>query len=267
MASVHHTFETPGPVLVRLAIPEGELLFETADAPRVEIAVEAQRGGQEALDALRIEETERAGRHEILVEAPSQRFGIGKRRQFFNVRVACPEGTAVETASASADLQARGRLGDVQMRTASGDVALQDAASLSVEAASGDVLVREIERDLVVKTTSGDLLARSIGGDLTVAVVSGDVKVATVGGSCRVSTVSGDVEIGELGGEATINGVSGDVELGVAPGRRLWLDVRSASGDVRSDLDVGDAPAGDDTHAAQITVRTVSGDVRLRRAR
>ena len=153
------------------------------------------------------------------------------------------------------------------MRTASGDVALQDAASLAVEAASGDVLVREIEGDVSVKTTSGDLLARSVGGDLVVAVVSGDVKVGTLGGDCRVNAVSGDVEIGELGGEATINGVSSDVELGVAPGRRLWLDVRSATGDVRSDLDVGDTPAGDDARVSEITVRTVSGDVRLRRAR
>ncbi len=67
----------------------------------------------------------------------------------------------------------------------------------------------------------------------------------------RVSTVSGDIEIDELGGEATVNGVSGDVELGIAPGRRLWLDVRSASGDVRSDLDVGDTPAGDDARATR----------------
>ena len=267
MASVQRTFETPGPVLVRLAIPEGDLQIETSDDPHVEIEAEALRGGQEAVDALRIEATERAGRQEVVVEAPTSRFGVGRRRQAFSVRVTCPDESAVEIASAAADLRARGHLGDVQVRTASGDIALEDAASLQVEAASGDVLARTIAGDLTVKTTSGDVLVRSIGGDLVVAVVSGDVKVGTLGGDCRVSAVSGDVEIGELGGEATINGVSSDVELGVAAGRRLWLDVRSATGDVRSDLDVGDTPAGDDARVSEITVRTVSGDVRLRRAK
>ena len=266
MATRHHVFETPGPVLLRLAIPEGELRIETGDAPLVEVEAEALRGGQDVVDALRIEATERGGRHEVIVEAPAARFGVGRRRAVA-VRLTCPEGTSVETSTASADLAARGRLGDVQVRTASGDVAVQDVASLGVEAASGDVLVREVAGDVSVKTTSGDVLARSVGGDLVVAVVSGDVKVSTVGGECRVNTVSGDIEIGELGGGATINGVSSDVELGIAAGRRLWLDVRSATGDVRSDLDVGDTPGPDDARVSEITVRTVSGDVRLRRAR
>ena len=58
----------------------------------------------------------------MLVEAPSGRFG---RRRAFAVTVSCPEGTSVEAKSASADLRARGRLGEVTMRNASGDVAVE----------------------------------------------------------------------------------------------------------------------------------------------
>ena len=266
MATVQRAFETPGQVLVRLSVPEGDLQLETSDAPRVEVEASSLRGGQEAVDALRIDLTERAGRYEVVVEAPSGRLGVVRRRHAVSVRVICPEGSAVETNTAAADVRGRGRLGAVQVRTASGDVSLEDVESLAVEAASGDVLARSVQTDLAVKTTSGDVEARSVGGNLVVAVVSGDIDIAKLGGDARINTVSGDVEIGELGGEATVNGVSSDVELGIAPGRRLWLDVRSATGDVRCDLDASDLP-GDDASAAEIKVRTVSGDVRIRRTR
>ena len=267
MATRHHVFETPGPVLLRLAIPEGELRIETGDAPRVEVEAEALRGGQDVVDALRIEATERGGRHEVVVEAPAARFGVGRRRAVVgaphlpggHVRrdVARRRPTWLR-AGGSATSRCAPRPATSRCRTSPRSVSRPRAATCSCARSPGDVSV---------KTTSGDVLARSIGGDLVVAVVSGDVKVSTVGGDCRVNTVSGDIEIGELGGGATINGVSSDVELGVAAGRRLWLDVRSATGDVRSDLDVGDTPGPDDARVSEITVRTVSGDVRLRRAR
>lgn len=261
-----HLFETPGPVLVRLAVPEGDLVVEATDTAQVAVEASPLRGSGEAVDALRIEACERAGRHEIVVEAPSGRFGLLGRRAAVAVRVVCPIATALEVAAAAADLRARGRLGAVDVRTASGDVAIEAAASLHVESASGDVIVREVEGDATLKTTSGDVLAHAIGGSLTAALVSGDVQVESLAGDLRVSTVSGDVEVRELGGAATVNGVSGDVDLAVVAGRRLWLDVRSASGDVDSDLDVGDEPATGEAPVVELTVRTVSGDVRIRRS-
>lgn len=266
MTGRRHVFETPGPVVVRLSIPEGDLVVEATETAQVEVEASPLRGSQEAVDALRIEACERAGRHEVVIEAPSGRFGLLGKRAAVAVRVVCPAGAALEVAAAAADLRARGPLGTVEVRTASGDVAIEAAASLSVESASGDVVVREVEGDAAVKTTSGDVLAHTVGGGLTAALVSGDVQVESLAGDLRVSTVSGDVEVRELGGAATVNGVSGDVDLAVVPGRRLWLDVRSASGDVDSDLDVGDEPTGGEEPVVELTVRTVSGDVRIRRS-
>lgn len=240
--------------------------MEATETAQVEVEASALRGSQEAVDALRIEACERAGRYEVVVEAPSGRFGLLGRRAAVAVRIVCPVATALEVAAAAADLRARGPLGSVEVRTASGDVAVETAASLSVESASGDVVVREVEGDAAVKTTSGDLLAHTVGGGLTATLVSGDVQVESLAGELRVSTVSGDVEVRELGGAATVNGVSGDVDLAVVAGRRLWLDVRSASGDVDSDLDLGDEPTGGEEPVLELTVRTVSGDVRIRRS-
>ncbi len=57
-------------MLVRIAIPDGELLLETVDAPPVDVEVEALRGDPDALEALRIEAFDRGGRLEVVVEAP-----------------------------------------------------------------------------------------------------------------------------------------------------------------------------------------------------
>jgi DUF4097 and DUF4098 domain-containing protein YvlB len=261
-ATLHRAFEAPGQVVVRLVVPEGDLRIEARQAHRVEVEVDATRG-RDGVDGMVVDATERGGVLEVLVEAPSGRLG---RRRAFAISVTCPEGSSVEAKSASADLRARGRLGDVTVRNASGDVAVEDAGSLTVASASGDVAALEIKGTAVVKTTSGDVEARSVGGDLVASLVSGDVAIGSVVGECEVSTVSGDVRIDVLGGRGVINAVSGDVDLGIPPGRQLFLDVRSATGDVRSDLDVDGAPSSSDVTPTELTVRTVSGDVRIRRS-
>jgi len=52
------------------------------------------------------------------------------------------------------------------------------------------------------------------------------------------------------------------VEVGVLVGTRLYIDASSTSGDVRSELDVGNEPASDGPEA-QLRVKTVSGDIAL----
>jgi DUF4097 and DUF4098 domain-containing protein YvlB len=265
---LRRSFETTGPARIRVGVPEGIVEVEAVDAPSVDVEVTVLKGDPRVLEDVRIEASDRAGGLEVAVQAQFERWGFraSLRRMALLVRVSCPPGSALVVTSASADVKCAGTLGAVEVKSASGDVIVQRVASLSAQSASGDVIAREVDADADVKTTSGDLQVRSVGGDLTASAVSGDVQVGSVGGGCRVSTVSGDIEVGELAGEATVNGVSGDVELGIPPGRRLWLDVRSASGDVRSDLDVDDTPPAGEGRAQSITVRTVSGDVRLRRA-
>jgi DUF4097 and DUF4098 domain-containing protein YvlB len=205
---------------------------------------------------------------EVVVQAQFELGGIrvSLRKAALRVRVACPPGTDLAVTSASTDVNAVGRLGAVEVKTAAGDVIVQDVASLVTESASGDVIAREVDGSVTVKSTSGDFQARAVADDVEVATVSGDVQVGVIGGDLRVSAVSGDVNVRSVGGHATVNAVSGDVELGVPPGRCLWLDVRSASGDVRCDLDAADDAGAGDGAVGEITVRTVSGDVRLLRA-
>jgi hypothetical protein len=82
--------------------------------------------------------------------------------------------------------------------------------------------------------------------------------------------VSGDLAIESFDqGRAELNTVSGDVQVGVLPDRRVWMDLVSRTGDTSCDLDVGGGgePEGRGGGAdVEIAARSVSGDIRVRRA-
>ena len=268
------TFETPGHAAVRLDIPAGEVTVQTWGEPRVDVEVTAKRndeGSQAAAAETRVEAHERGGRHEITVRAPKReggRFGISwGRGPELEVVVRCPEGTDLELTTHSADLDARGTLGDVGSRSASGDVSVLDTQDLSFTTASGDLVAASVAGALSVKSASGDIDVRHVAGIATASTVSGDLRIGHAGGAATVSTVSGDIQLELAAAAVRANAVSGDVAVAMVPGLALWIDVQSVSGDVSSELDVADAPAGEPAEHVELRVRTVSGDVHVSTAR
>ncbi len=111
------------------------------------------------------------------------------------------------------------------------------------------------------------------GVRVAVDTASGDVSIAGVG-AARVSTASGDVELRLAPGaaDAGVSTASGDVDIWLDPAATASLSLRTVSGDLsaagvplvgaRQDQRtlIGTLGAG----AGQLTVETVSGDVRLR---
>ena len=59
---------------------------------------------------------------------------------------------------------------------------------------------------------------------------------------------------------------SGDIEIGMRAGLRLWIDASSLSGSMVSELEVIEAPPGDDAPLVELHAKSVSGDLRVRRA-
>jgi DUF4097 and DUF4098 domain-containing protein YvlB len=266
------TFETPGPVSLEISVPAGDVSVRTWDEPRVEVEVTPGRGdeaSQQAAAETVVEAAERGGRHEILVRAPKRegRFGFLGRGPELDVTIRCPEGADLELATHSADLEARGRMGEVDARSASGDASLGDTGSLSFTTASGDLTAGAVSGSLTAKSASGDVTVRAVSGTASVATVSGDVRVVENEDVAAVNTVSGDVDLEGAGRGARVNTVSGDVNVASRRGLALWIDVQSVSGSVSSELEVGDEHPGDDgADKAELKIRTVSGDVRLSRA-
>jgi DUF4097 and DUF4098 domain-containing protein YvlB len=264
------TFETPGRVALDLIVPAGAVSVGTWNEPRVDVEVTAIRGDDSSLQAAaetRVEAVERGGRHEVSVRVPKRegRLGIFGRSPELLVAIRCPEASDLELTTQSADLDARGRLGEVAARSASGDAMLADTSELAFTTASGDLVAGAVAGALTAKSASGDVAVRSVTGPAAVNTVSGDVRLGETAGLAGVNTVSGDVELDAVAGGARVSCVSGDVHVATRPGLALWIDVQSVSGSVSSDLDVGDAPGGGDAQV-ELRVRTVSGDVRITRA-
>ncbi|MGE5690475.1 MAG: DUF4097 family beta strand repeat-containing protein [Pseudomonadota bacterium] len=256
-------FPTPSWIVVDLKIPAGTVELEAVETIETEVEVEALNApARERLDKLVVS---LEGDH-LRVEAPEKNTWVDRTPEYA-VRVRCPLGSKVKLRSASTDLAARGRLGSLEVKTASGDVAAEDVdGPVRVDSASGDVRVRSAGADVELRTASGDLEVARAHGRVKAQSVSGDVEVGEAAAAVEVQTVSGDLRVERVDlGPLSVNAVSGDVDVAIAPGAAVWLDLRSLSGEMRSELDAGEAP-GDGEHVVEVRGKTVSGDVRIRRA-
>jgi hypothetical protein len=253
------TFPVSGPIHLELKVPAGEVEVEAVETGEAVVGLEALRGDDDrAVEDARVE----LRGDELLVEVRGRRFSSTEVR----VHVTAPPGSALTSATASADLSSRGLLGDAELKTGSGDVELEWVGSLRAKAASGDVRVDHVDGDAGVQIASGDLELAHVGGYAEIASASGDVQVGEAAG-LKVQTASGDQEVGSIAeGPVELTSASGDVRVGIRRGSRVFLDVRSASGDVESELEVGDDPGDDDGPLVELKVTTMSGDVSLVRA-
>lgn len=273
-------FDTPGSVSLHIRLPSGRVAVTTADEPRTTVElVPTGRRGSDAVENVQVTAEERAGGHVIRIEE-KDRFRWGPLRISWGpdvlVRVTCPAGANVDLDGGSTDLRVEGELGEVSVRTASGDVRLGVVRKkLQVKTASGDVSVGTIVEDGNVVTVSGDIGLDRLEGSLNARAVSGDVRIAAIRGPLTLVTTSGDARLESVeSGELRFQSVSGDARIGVARGTRVWIDATSVSGDLRSELGLADdVPAEDrpqvadeDSQIVPLQIKTVSGDVSIVRA-
>jgi hypothetical protein len=265
---MQQTYDAPGPLRIRVESPYGDVNVVTHDEPRAEVEVRALRDDDASHEAVERTTVELAGDN-LRIEVPKLHGGrLFGRDPKIAVYVRVPHDSTLTFTTASADVDAKGRYAEVRGRTASGDVTVADAGTVRVETASGDLWIVDVRGDAELKTASGDARARRVGGRVTASAVSGDVSVGSAGAGARVTVVSGDIDIEAVGGgDVEVRIVSGDVLVGLAPGCRVHVDVASVSGDLSSDVELGDAPGeGGDGPVVHVTGRTVSGDLRIRRA-
>ena len=194
-----------------------------------------------------------------------------RRKQGLDLTIRAPEGSSCAAKTVSADLSCVGDLSAVSLQTASGDlIAASVGDELTVRSASGDVLLDKVGGTVSIHTASGDVQATRVDGDVRINSASGDIKIGSCGGPVAVHTASGDVELGAVGaGRVELVSASGDLAVAVLPGFGVYMDLASNSGDIRSELDASDGSEPDDESAAalQINCRTLSGDIRITKAR
>jgi DUF4097 and DUF4098 domain-containing protein YvlB len=240
-------------------VPAGEIEVEAVETDEAVVELEALRGGEDVVEDARIE----LRGEELRVEVRDRRRSSTEVR----LRLSAPSGSDLTVATASADLTARGRLGEADIKSASADLELEHVSALRVKSASGDVRVEEIAGDARVQTASGDVGLEHVAGEAEISAASGDVHVGEAGAGLKVQSASGDQRIDSVAaGSVQLRSASGDVRVGISRGTRVFIDLRSMSGDVESELEVGDEPADEEGPLVELKVMTMSGDVEVVRA-
>jgi hypothetical protein len=264
------TFAVTGPApAVEVRNPAGSVLLTAVEGTaEITVDVEALNGAAEkALAEVVVQHlpgSADGAPARLLVTVPTSRLLSSPR---FAVTAVLPAGCPLGVSVASAAATVRGPWGDVDVAGASGDVRVEACAGLAVRTASGDVHVGTVAGDAVVRSASGGVRLDAVSGAATVTTASGDVRLGPVGGDVEVASASADVVVGRVAsGEVALRTVSGDATVAVAPGLRLWLDLQTVSGRLDSQLAPDDDEAGDGAAVLTVRMRSVSGDLRLRRA-
>jgi len=272
------TFPTPRQLVVTVKLPRGDVEVETADVQEatVELTGSSERA-REQIERSEITFADRGDHDELIVDADPEDFGwsagrvklsisLGSRRDKVQVRIRVPHGTTLKAETGAADLRATGRYSDFETRTGAGDISIDEVEhDAAVKVATGDVQINRVGGKLKVQTAAGDLKVGPVGGDAEVKTAAGDISLEEVGGSVTVHSASGDLRVGAVTeGKVELKSVSGDMLVGVRRGSRVWMDVKTITGDARSDLDAGDDDG--DGPLVELKATAMSGDIRIVRA-
>jgi len=251
------TFPVESPLRLDVSVPAGELEVEATEAEEAVVELESLGGNDDSVERARVE-----------LRGDTLRVEIRDRRSNeVRVRVVAPSGSTLDAKVASANVRTSGTLGDVEIKAASGDVQLGEVGSLGAKLASGDLAVAQVGGDAKVQSASGDVEVGRLAGEGSISTASGDVHLGETLAGLRLQTASGDQQVDSLAeGETTIKSASGDVRVGIRHGSRLWVDAQSATGEVSSELEVGDADVGGDGPMIRLQITAMSGDIELVRA-
>jgi DUF4097 and DUF4098 domain-containing protein YvlB len=263
-----HSASAAGPPpRIEVRNPAGSVTVEAVEgADRLDVRVEPlDEAAEELLDRVEIEVS---AAEPDRVDSPTRlRITVPERRlartPAFAISITTPAGASARIAVASAEVDVRGRMGTLELTAASGDLGVESCADLHLRNASGGARIGAVSGHATVGTASGDVRLGRVEGGLDLRTASGDVSVDETSGSVAIRSASGDVSIGAAaGGGIQLKTVSGDATVGVVPGLRVWLDLSTVSGRMESALDPEDT-AGDGPPALSITMRSVSGALRI----
>ncbi|MCC8451459.1 DUF4097 family beta strand repeat-containing protein [Streptomyces rochei] len=176
------TFGTPAPISTVLDVPAGRVRFIAADRADTTVEVlpaNAAKGRDvKAAEQTRVEFDDGV----LRIETPVKNQMLGASGAV-EVTVRLPAGSRVEARAAAGEFRGVGRLGDVEIQGAHGPVKVDEAASLRLTTAAGDVSVGRLGGPAEISTAKGDIrIAEAVRGALTLRTQSGDVSVGAAAG-------------------------------------------------------------------------------------
>ncbi|MFE2939616.1 DUF4097 domain-containing protein [Streptomyces sp. NPDC059255] len=277
------SFDTPLAISTTAHVEAGSIQFTAGD--RVDTVVEVRpRDPKRDLDLRTAEQTEVTYASGVLTVRTPKPNLLG-RTGTVDVTVELPTGSRVDTTGAWTQVLGEGRLGEVRVKTSSGDVRLDTTGPLHLKASHGSITVDRVEGPAEITTSSGSLrvglvdgsavLKNSHGtttvgaatGELRVSGANGDIDIARAEDSVTATTAHGTLRVGEVArGTVQLETSYGAIEVGIRQGTAAWLDVSSGSGQVRNSLTSSETPEQtEDT--VKVRARTRHGNIDIRRAR
>lgn len=259
------TFHCPQPITVDVRLSGGTLHLVAEERDTVEVEVLPDHDGDASRQAAEETTVELHG-DTLRVHSPESHGWLLRRGPRVRVTARVPVGSPTRIRTLSADVDGAGRLGPTKLNTGSGNVSLtRVGGDLVVKTASGNLRAEQVDGRLIGHSASGDLTVEKVVGAVDVKSASGDVRIARAEADVTVRSASGDLRL-DIARQGTVNAttVSGDVSVGVEPGAGVWLDLNSLSGRAVNELTMTGEAASD--HRLTVTVRTVSGDITVRRA-
>lgn len=139
-----------------------------------------------------------------------------------------PEGMDLLIGTSSGRVRIAGAVGSVAVVTASGNVQIDDAASVDVRTKSGRVVVATSRGEARVLSRSGKVeIDRCGAADVT--TTSGRIMLRNVDGIARAHCVSGRVDLSMAGAhDVAAETVSGRISISLPEGTRALIDTPSA---------------------------------------
>ncbi|MGI5035381.1 DUF4097 family beta strand repeat-containing protein [Streptomyces sp. JAC128] len=278
------SFDTPEPISATAHMEAGSLQFTASDS-RTTVVEVRPRDPRKDLDVRTAEQTEvTCANGALTVRTPkSSLFGLG-RTGVVDVTVELPTGSRVDATGAWAQVLGEGRLGEVRVKTSSGDVRLETTGPLRLTASHGSITVDRVEGRAEITTSSGSMRVGLLDGPAVLKNSHGSTTVGSATGELRVSGANGDIEIrraedsvtattahGTLRVDSVCRGTvqletnHGAIDIGVLEGTAAWLDASSGCGQVRNALTSSDTP-GETEDTVKIRARTRWGNIDVRRA-
>jgi anti-sigma factor RsiW len=279
------TFETPKPITVVLELHVADVQITASDRVDTVVTVEPTNAASRA-DSAAAEQTTVAyhdGRLHVTAPKGWRQWLPWTGSESIDVRIDLPNGSHVTGSAGVATLHCEGHIGECRYKTGVGHVRIEDADSVRFAAGAGDlevshvsghvdvktagaVRIGDIDGTAVIKNSNGDTSIREVSGELRVIGANGNIAVERARAAVVAKSANGDVRLdGTERGTIVAETARGQVDVGIRDGVAAWLDLNTAYGTVRTDLDAGEPP-GPGEDAVDVRARTAYGDINIRRA-
>jgi len=278
-------FDTPGPITADIEPGNGFVTIVARDRVDTVVTVRpanpVNRSDRDAAEHTTVDLTGTT----LRIRGPKLHpLSWSSKTRSIDVTVALPTGSDVHGKSGLGDLTATGRLGDVRYRTELGHVRFDEAATLSVASATGNVVGNRVAGAATITTGSGRLQVGELAAGGVLKNANGTTVIGAARGPVRARATNGDITVEEataaveartsygavrvldaVRGALTLETEVGEIEVGIHEGSVAWLDVEARYGTVRNGLTTCEPPTGE-ADRVEIHADTAYGDVTVRRA-